>query len=103
MVKLYYSPTYCGAASFIAAFAAGVNVECEQVDLTSHQTASGTNFYDVNPKGNVPCLVFHDGTVLNEGAAVLQWIADQVKTQSHRHNLLCDYYTNFHMHCAESG
>lgn len=78
MVKLYYTPTSCGAASFIAAHAANVNVECEQVDLGSHQTASGSDFFSVNPKGNVPALAFHDGTVLNEGAAVLQWIADQV-------------------------
>ena len=78
MVKLYYSPTSCGAASFIAAYAASVNMECEQVDIMSHKTASGGDFYTINPKGNVPCLVFHDGTFLNEGAAVMQWIADQV-------------------------
>lgn len=31
----------------------------------------------MNPKGNVPALVLADGTLLNEGAATLQWIADQ--------------------------
>jgi glutathione S-transferase len=31
----------------------------------------------VNPKGNVPTLTLADGTLLNEGAATLQWIADQ--------------------------
>ena len=31
----------------------------------------------MSPKGNVPTLVLADGTVLNEGAAVLQYIADQ--------------------------
>jgi glutathione S-transferase len=31
----------------------------------------------VNPKGNVPTLVLADKTILNEGAATLQWIADQ--------------------------
>ena len=30
--------------------------------------------------GNVPTLVLDDGTVLNEGAATLQYIADQVST-----------------------
>lgn len=75
---MYYTPTSCGSASFIAALAAGVNIECEQVDLSSHQTASGSEFFSINPKGNVPALVYNDGTVLNEGAAVIQWIADQV-------------------------
>jgi glutathione S-transferase len=78
MPKLYYTPTSCGAASFIAAFAAEVNLETEQVDLRSHTTSSGKDYYVINPKGNVPGLVLDDGTVLNEGAAVLQYIADQV-------------------------
>ena len=78
MPKLYYTPTSCGAASFIAAHIAGVRIEAEQVALNTHLTASGADFYAINPKGNVPTLVVSDGFVLNEGAAVLQWIADQV-------------------------
>lgn len=78
MVKLFYSTTYCGSASFIAALAASVNMECEEVDLSSHQTASGSDFYTINSTGTVPTLVFDDGTILTEAAAVLQWIADQV-------------------------
>jgi glutathione S-transferase len=78
MPKLYYTPTSCGAASFIAAAAAGVHIPAEQADIRSHKTSSGEDFYKINPKGNVPALVLDDGTVLNEGAAVLQWIADQV-------------------------
>jgi glutathione S-transferase len=39
-------------------------------------TADGSDFYKINPKGNVPALVLEDGTLLNEGAATLQWIAD---------------------------
>lgn len=78
MPKLYYTPTSCGAASFIAAMTAQVNLQTEQVDIRSHQTSSGADYYKINPKGNVPALVLDDGTLLNEGAAVLQWIADQV-------------------------
>ncbi len=76
MPKLYYTPTSCGAASFIAAFANFVNLDVEQVDLKTHQTSSGKDFYKINPKGNVPALVFDSGLVLNEGTAILQWIAD---------------------------
>jgi glutathione S-transferase len=81
MPKLYYSTTSCGAASFIAAVAADVRIDAEQTDILSHRTSSGEDFYRVNPKGNVPALILDDGTVLNEGAAVLQWIADQVSLQ----------------------
>eukprot|EP00128_Syssomonas_multiformis_P006699 Colp12_sorted_trinity150504_noHs@31032 len=77
--KLYYTPTSCGAANFIAAYTAGVNLETEVVDIRSHTCASG-DYYKINPKGNVPAIVLADGTVLNENAATLQYIADQAKT-----------------------
>lgn len=78
MPKLYYTATSCGAASFIAAVAAKVSLQSEQVNLMEHKTTSGVDFYTINPKGNVPTLVLDDGTMLNEGAATLQYIADQV-------------------------
>jgi glutathione S-transferase len=81
MPKLYYTATSCGAASFIAALTAGVQLETEQVDLQTHKTASGVDFYTINPKGNVPALILDDGTILNENAAVLQYIADLVSCQ----------------------
>jgi len=74
--KLYYTPTSCGAASWLAATIAGVPFESEVVDLKTHKTASGADFYTINHKGNVPALVTEHG-LLNEGAAVLQYIADK--------------------------
>ena len=58
---------------------ANVNLECEQVNIyvRPHVTDSGVDFTTINPQGNVPTLVLEDGTILNEGAAVLQYIADQ--------------------------
>jgi len=56
---------------------AGVKLDTEEVNIQSHKTASGADYYKINPKGNVPALVLADGTLLNEGAAILQWIADQ--------------------------
>ena len=55
-----------------------VNLQVEQVEI--RKTASGADYFQINPKGNVPALVLDDGTLLNEGSAVLQWIADQVST-----------------------
>ena len=74
--KLYYSPASCGAASYIAASYTGLKFDSETVDLKSHKTASGQDFYQVNSKGNVPALVTPKG-VLSEGPSVLQYIADQ--------------------------
>jgi len=76
-IKLYYTPTSCGVASFIAAHKAGLHFDVETVDLATHKTASGADFYKVNPKGNVPTLAFPDGSILNENAATLTYIADQ--------------------------
>jgi glutathione S-transferase len=76
--KLYYTPTSCGAASFIAAYTARVNLPVEQVNIKEKKTSSGDDYFKINHKGNVPALKFEDGTLFNEGAAVLQWIADQV-------------------------
>ena len=80
MTKLYYTSVPGGSVTFIAAIAAGLHIEVEQVCCSTHKTSSDIDFYTINPKGNVPCLVLDDGTVLNEGSAVLQYIADQVLT-----------------------
>src|SRR3990167_7432232 len=42
-----------------------------------HQTASGEDFYKINPKGYVPALRLDDGQVLTENAVILQYVADQ--------------------------
>eukprot|EP00271_Cylindrocystis_brebissonii_P014263 TRINITY_DN35568_c0_g1_i1.p1 TRINITY_DN35568_c0_g1~~TRINITY_DN35568_c0_g1_i1.p1 ORF type:complete len:272 (-),score=34.98 TRINITY_DN35568_c0_g1_i1:565-1380(-) len=81
---LFYTPSSCGAASYIAAKKAGLigrQVTPYEVDIRAHKvlssTKKGEDFYAINVKGNVPALVLEDKTLLNEGAAVLQWIADQ--------------------------
>ena len=76
MPKLYYTPTSCGASSFISAFVAGITMECEVVNLGTHTTDSGVDFYSINPKGNVPAIVLDDGTVLNENISCLEYISD---------------------------
>ena len=76
MVKLYYTPTSCGASSFICAFTSKLNFDCEIVDLTTHKTESGIDFYSINPKGNVPCIVMENGNILNENISCLEYIAD---------------------------
>ena len=83
MVELYYTPTSCGAANFIAAHKAGLigqQVHAYEADIRNKVIKTGPkqgqDFFKVNPKGNVPTVVLDDGTVLNENAATLQYIAD---------------------------
>ena len=39
---------------------------------------NGDDFFAVNPKGQVPALLLDDGTLLTEGVAIMQYLADSV-------------------------
>jgi glutathione S-transferase len=75
-MKLYLSPGACSLASDIALREAGIAFEPVKVDLRTHKTADGADFYQINPKGYVPTLQFDNGEVLTEGPVILQYIAD---------------------------
>jgi glutathione S-transferase len=75
-MKLYYAPGACSLAPHIAANEAGVAVDLVKVDLTTHKTEQGEDFYAINPRGYVPALVFDDGELLTEAQVILQAIAD---------------------------
>src|SRR5262245_40171884 len=76
-MKLYLSPGACSRAVHIALYETGLPFETERVDLKSHTTASGADYYGINPKGYVPCLEIADGTRLTEVAPLLQFVADR--------------------------
>jgi glutathione S-transferase len=76
-MRLYYSGASCSLASNIAFHEAGLAYEKTAVDLKSHKTADGVDFLTLNDKGYVPFLVLDNGEGLSEGAAILQYIADQ--------------------------
>src|ERR1051325_7676291 len=73
-MKLYYATGTCSFASHIVAREADIPLELEKVDIfkTPHMTASGQNFNQINPKGYVPALLLGDGSLLTEGAAIVQ-------------------------------
>jgi glutathione S-transferase len=75
-MKLYFSPGACSFSPHVVLREAGLPFQIEKVDLKTHQTAGGVDFYAVNPKGYVPALQLDDGQVLTEGAAIVQYIAD---------------------------
>jgi len=76
-MKLYYSPAACSLSPHIVAAEAGIPIELEKVDLASHKTEGGQDYMAINPKGYVPALRLDDGSVLTEGPAIVQYLADQ--------------------------
>ena len=76
-MKLYYSPGACSLSPHIVALEAGLKLAVEKVDLGAHKTESGTDYYTINRKGAVPFLQTDDGKSLSEGAAIVQFLADQ--------------------------
>lgn len=76
-MKLYFSPGACSLGPHIALREAALSFEAVKVDLRSHKTGAGADFYAINPKGYVPALELDGGGLLTECAAILQYVADQ--------------------------
>ncbi len=76
-MKLYYSPGACSLSPHIVLAEAGVAFDLERVDTHAHKTETGRDFFAINPKGYVPALELTGGGLLTEGAAIVQYIADQ--------------------------
>jgi glutathione S-transferase len=76
-MKLYLTPGTCAQGCHIALIEAGQHFATEIVDLPTHRTGDGHDFYAVNPKGYVPALVLDDGTMLTETTAISYWAAAQ--------------------------
>lgn len=77
-MKLYFAPGACSLSPLIALCEAGLPFELAKVNIHGdHKTDAGEDYYAVNPKGSVPALRLDDGSVLTEGPAVVQYIADQ--------------------------
>lgn len=74
---LYLTPGACSQPPHIALIEAGLAFDRVKVDLPTHQTEDGRDFFAINPKGYVPALELDDGTVLTENVAIMTHIADQ--------------------------
>lgn len=77
-MKLYFSPGACSLSPHIVLRESGLPFEAIRVDTKTHKlTATGADFYAVNPKGYVPVLELDDGQRLTEGPVIVQYLADR--------------------------
>jgi glutathione S-transferase len=77
MLKLYFSPGACSLVPHIALRESGTPFTLEKVDLATHRTRDGGDYYRINPKGQVPLLELDDGSRLTEGPVIVQYVADR--------------------------
>jgi glutathione S-transferase len=77
-MKLFYAPGSSSLLPHIVLHEAELPFEPIMIDEHTKAIRGGGNYRDVNPLGYVPALVLDDGTLLTEGAAIVQYIADLV-------------------------
>lgn len=80
-MKLYYAPGACSQAAHILLHETGLPHSSEVVDLRAKRTATGGDYWAINPKGAVPALEIGD-EVLTENGAVLQYIGDKAGNET---------------------
>lgn len=76
-MKLYCKAGACSLSPHIVMRECGLDFTQVNVDLVNKKTEQGQDYWQINPKGQVPTLQFDDGTVLTEGVAIVQYLADQ--------------------------
>ena len=76
-MKLYFSPGACSLSPHIVARELGIELTLEKVDTQTKKLSGDRDFLKINPKGYVPTLELDDGSVLTEGPAIVQYLADK--------------------------
>ena len=76
-MKLYYAPGACSLSPHVVLRETGMTFDLDKVDLGEKKTSDGSDFTKISPLGYVPALQLDDGNVLTEGAAIVQYLADQ--------------------------
>ncbi|HEV2270883.1 MAG TPA: glutathione binding-like protein [Steroidobacteraceae bacterium] len=79
-MQVYFAPLACSAATRIALYEAGGNADFIYVDIHTNPRVrvleDGTDYYAINPMGQVPAIRTAAGEILTENPVVLQYVAD---------------------------
>jgi glutathione S-transferase len=78
MMKLYFAPGVCSLSPHIVFKETGVPFQAVKTDIRAKTFEGGGDYKTISPLGYVPALQLTDGTILTEGPAIVQYIADQV-------------------------
>ena len=80
-MDLYFAPLACSLATRIALYEAGAKADYLYVDIHTHpkdrQLADGSDYFAINPMGQVPAIRTDAGELITENTVVLQYVADQ--------------------------
>lgn len=75
-MKLFSKPGACSLSPHIVLRESGFDFTLVTVDTQSKKTEQDEDYLLINPKGQVPALQLDDGSVLTEGVAIVQYLAD---------------------------
>lgn len=75
-MKLYCKAGACSLSPHIVLRECGFDFTQVNVDLAQKVTECREDYWQINPKGQVPALELDDGTLLTEGVAIVQYLAD---------------------------
>jgi glutathione S-transferase len=81
-MKLFYAPGSSSLLPHIVLYEAGLPFIAVKVNEHTKVIEGGGDYRQVNPLGYVPALELDDGTLLTEGPAIVQYIADQVPSKN---------------------
>ena len=76
-MKLYHEVRGCSLAVDIVARELEIPLDLIWVDVPNKRLPDGSDYYKINPKGQVPTLELRDGQRLTEGPVIVQYLADQ--------------------------
>ncbi|CAO96831.1 glutathione transferase GstA [Erwinia tasmaniensis] len=75
-MKLFCKAGACSLSPHIVLRETGLDFTLVTVDTHTKLTEQGEDYLAINPKGQVPALQLNGGSVLTEGVAIVQYLAD---------------------------
>src|SRR5215470_10367787 len=80
-MKLFYAPGSSSLLPHIVLHEAELPFTAIKINEHSKVIEGGGDYKKINPLGYVPALALDEGTLLTEGVAIVQYIADQVPSK----------------------